>query len=385
VQIQQAGAALAQYDFLKELPWLKTEVLGNAVYAYFLTLVTFLVIFVLLQTGLRYVVRHLDRLANAGEHETFVFVRDLLADVSSWVVVIVAAYVASRRLGMPTVLDRGVRLVALAAVIWQAVRLSSDLSTYLITRTRLLGHGSDPVLRSTSHNIAILAKAGLWTAGVLFFLGNAGFDVSTFIAGLGIGGVAIALAAQAILGDTFSSFAIALDRPFEVGDFIIVDDLLGVVEHIGLKTTRLRSLSGELLVFANSDLTKSRIKNYKHMRERRIVFQIRTVYDTPLEKVRLIPEMLADAVRSQKAARLDRSHFASYGEFALVFEVVYYVTAADYNVYMDTQQAINLLIYERFAAAGIALAYPTRTMVLPRSGALAAASASSLAAASTRA
>ncbi|MCZ7615125.1 MAG: mechanosensitive ion channel family protein [Ignavibacteriaceae bacterium] len=171
---------------------------------------------------------------------------------------------------------------------------------------------------------------------------NLGFDISAVIAGLGIGGIAIALAAQTILGDLFSYFVIFFDRPFEVGDFITVQDKSGTVEYTGIKTTRLRSLSGEQLVFSNHDLTNSRIHNYKKMERRRVVFTLRVIYQTTAEQIESIPKLVREIIESQQDVAFDRGHFASYGDFSLNFEFVYFVLEADYNKYMNIQQAINI-------------------------------------------
>ncbi len=204
----------------------------------------------------------------------------------------------------------------------------------------------------------------IWSALLLLGLENVGVNVSTLIAGFGVGGVALALASQHILGDVFSSFVIVLDKPFVIGDFIIVGDLMGSVEHVGLKTTRLRALSGEQLIFANSDLLDSRIHNYGRMAERRVLFRLGVTYDTPRTALRQIPGMIRSAIEAQTPVRFDRSHFASYGESSLDFESVYYVLSPDYNKYMDVQQAINFRIHEQFEAACIDFAFPTRTVIV---------------------
>ena len=182
------------------------------------------------------------------------------------------------------------------------------------------------------------------------------------MAGLGIGGVAIALATQSILGDLFASLSIVLDRPFVVGDFIVVGDLMGTVEHVGLKTTRVRSLSGEQLVFSNADLLGSRIRNFKRMAERRIVFAVGVTYQTPAAKLDQIAGVLREIATAAPGVRFDRAHLRSFDDSAITFEVVYYVLDPDYNRYMDTQQRINLAIFRQFEAEGIEFAYPTRTV-----------------------
>ncbi len=176
----------------------------------------------------------------------------------------------------------------------------------------------------------------------------------------------MALAAQAILQDLFSYFSIIFDRPFDVGDFIIVDSFMGTVEYVGIKTTRIRSLSGEQVVFSNTDLTNSRVRNYKRMELRRVVFGFGVVYETPLDKLRKIPQIVEDVIKSIEQTRFDRAHFFKYGDFSLDFEVVYYVLSSDYNKYMDIQQEINLKIKEEFEREGIEFAYPTQLLYLAK-------------------
>jgi small-conductance mechanosensitive channel len=196
----------------------------------------------------------------------------------------------------------------------------------------------------------------------LLILNNLGFDVTALVAGLGIGGIAIALAAQKILSDLFASLAIVVDQPFVVGDFVIVGSQMGTIERIGIKTTRIRSLSGEELICSNADLLGSRINNYKRMTERRVVFTIGVTYQTPADKVEKLPGMLRTAVESQDQVRFDRAHLARYGDFALVYEIVYWVLTPDYNLYMDIQQRINFSIYRQLQDEGIEFAYPTQTI-----------------------
>lgn len=202
----------------------------------------------------------------------------------------------------------------------------------------------------------------IWILGIIFLLDNFGLDISAVITGLGIGGVAVALAAQAILGDLFSYFAILLDRPFELGDFIIIGDIMGTVEHIGLKTTRVRSLSGEQVIFANHDLTSSRVRNYKRMYQRRVVFRIGIVYSTPQEKVEKVPGLIRNAIEQQADVRFDRSHFFQFGAYSLDFEAVYFVLDGDYNHYMDVQQQINFALMKLFREEGVDFAYPTQVI-----------------------
>ena len=211
--------------------------------------------------------------------------------------------------------------------------------------------------------IMLIVNVFIWILGLLFLFDNMGYDVTTVITGLGIGGIAVALAAQNILGDLFNYLVIFFDRPFEIGDFIVVDEKSGTVEYIGIKTTRVQSLTGEQLVFANSDLTDSRIHNHKRMHQRRASFKFGIVDQTPPEALRAIPGIIKDIIESQEQTLFDRAHFASYGDSSLDFEVVYYVMNTDYTRYMDIQQEINLRMFEIFLERGIGFAYPTRTII----------------------
>ncbi len=216
--------------------------------------------------------------------------------------------------------------------------------------------------------IMVVVNITFWAIGLLLFLSNLGYNVTTILTGLGIGGIAIALAAQNILGDLFNYFVIFFDRPFEVGDFITVDDKKGTVENIGIKTTRLRSISGEQLIIANSNLTSSRIHNFKRLENRRVIFKIGVVYGLPLEKLKIIPDIIKEIVVKSDLVNFDRVHFASYGDFSLNYEVVFFVNTPDYNIYMDILQQINFDIYEQFAAKQIDFAFPTQTLLFNGQG-----------------
>ncbi|HZW38274.1 MAG TPA: mechanosensitive ion channel domain-containing protein [Ignavibacteriaceae bacterium] len=243
------------------------------------------------------------------------------------------------------------------------------IATYFIIRTIV------SVIRFSLH-LYIVRKAGgesrqkqlngiinlfsflIWVLGFVFLLDNLGFKVSAVITGLGIGGIAIALAAQAILADLFSYFVIFFDRPFEIGDFIVVGDKSGSVESIGIKTTRLRSLTGEQLVVANTDLTNSRVHNYKRMERRRIQFSFKVDPNTQVDKLNSIPLIVRTVIeQNEKIATFDRSHFSSFTDYGFMFESVYYVESADYNIYMNIQQKINLQLTEEFNQQGIKFAF----------------------------
>ena len=202
----------------------------------------------------------------------------------------------------------------------------------------------------------------LWSIILLAILSNVGVNITAFVASLGVGGIAVALAVQSILGDLFASLAIAVDKPFEVGDFVVVGGVSGTVQMIGLKTTRIRSLQGEEVVMSNTDLLKQTISNYRPMQERRIVFAFGITYDTPVDKVEAVPGVVKRLVEAQSQLRFDRAHFKAFGDSSLDFEVVYIVKDPAFGVYMDLQQAINLGLMRELAAMGVEFAFPTRTV-----------------------
>jgi small-conductance mechanosensitive channel len=239
--------------------------------------------------------------------------------------------------------------------------ISTTIQVILQTHVRKQEGGEEKIKQLGG--VMIILNLIIWTVGSLALFDNLGYDVTTIIAGLGIGGIAIALAAQNILGDLFNYFVIFFDRPFEIGDFIVVDDKKGTVEYIGVKTTRLKSLSGEQLILSNSDLTKSRLHNFKRMDRRRILFRFGVVYETKPEHLEEIPVIVKQIIQTQAATTLDRVHFASFGTFSLDYEVVYFVENPEYNIYMDIQQTINLRIYQEFQKRGIEFALPTQTVI----------------------
>lgn len=215
--------------------------------------------------------------------------------------------------------------------------------------------------------IMVVISILIWSLGAVFLFDNLGYNVTAIITGLGIGGIAIALAAQNILGDLFNYFVIFFDRPFEIGDFVVLDDKAGNIEYVGIKTTRIKSISGEQIVVSNSDLTSSRLHNFKRMQERRILYTIGVVYQTTAEQMRKIPGIIQNAIESQEGkTRFDRAHFSAFGDFSLNFEIVYFVLDPDFGTYRNVHQAINLKIFEEFAKEGIEFAYPTQTLFLEK-------------------
>jgi len=274
-------------------------------------------------------------------------------------------YVAAKTLKLSPDINNVINILSAVVITFFAIRLITSILNFSIVSYSSKQEEGDKKAKQLK-SISALARFVIWGIGLVFLLDNLGFDITAVVAGLGIGGIAVAIAAQAILGDLFSYFVIFFDRPFEIGDFIIVDDKTGTVEHIGIKSTRIRALSGEQLVVSNTDLTSSRIHNYKKLQRRRVVFQLGVIYQTPSDKLKIIPGMVKQIIVDNPTAEYDRGHFKSFGDFSLNFEFVYYVLSAEYAVYMDIQQEINLKIYEAFEKEEIEFAYPTQTLFLTK-------------------
>jgi small-conductance mechanosensitive channel len=274
-------------------------------------------------------------------------------------------YLSIQNLTLSAQVTKIVNIAGIALVTLLGIRLGVSLIYFAFERY-WEAKEEDEAKRKSLRRLLPIIKVILWGIGITFLLDNLGFEISAVVAGLGIGGIAVALAAQAVLGDLFSYFAILMDRPFELGDFIIIDDYMGTIEHIGIKTTRIRSLGGEQLVFSNTDLTGSRIRNYKRMEQRRIVFRIGVIYQTPAEKLKEIPGIIRGIIEGIADTRFDRAHFFNFGDSSLDLETVYYVISGDYVKYMDIQQEINLKLAEEFERRGIEFAYPTRTLFIEK-------------------
>lgn len=275
---------------------------------------------------------------------------------------ILALYIGSLALTLPDASRKIVNSTIVIAFLLQAGLWASTALRVSLEQYRKRQVGRDPSSVTTLNILNFIGKVVLWAIVLTLILDNLGVNISALVAGLGVGGIAIALAVQTILGDLFASLSIVLDKPFVVGDFLIIGDFLGSVEHVGLKTTRLRSLSGEQLVFSNSDLLNSRIRNYGRMFERRVQFDIGVTYATRRDQLKIIPTIIREAVERQDKTRFDRSNFKEFGKYSLNFESVYYVMGPDYNQYMNIQEAINLHIHERFEQESIEFAFPTQVV-----------------------
>ncbi|HVZ78685.1 MAG TPA: mechanosensitive ion channel family protein [Gemmatimonadaceae bacterium] len=333
-------------------------VLGNTSTAWITAVITFAATLAVLLIIRKVLVARLGALAERTATQADDFIVDLLRSTHGLFLAGVALASATVPLTMPAAAHGYVRLLLNATVIiqiglWGNRTIGFGLSHYA---------AESPDSRSTTAAMRMLGRIALWAIIALLLLDNFGIHVTTLIATLGVGGIAVALAAQSVLGDLFAAVSIFLDRPFEIGDFIIFGDYQGNVEQVGLRSTRVRALSGEQVILSNSDLLKSRIRNYKRMQERRVVFRFGIEYETPRTLVAQVPGIIRGAIEAQSPVRFDRAHFTSFGASSLDYEAVYYVLDPSYNRYMDIQQAINLALMEQFELLGIGFAYPVQVI-----------------------
>lgn len=278
------------------------------------------------------------------------------------IVALPALWFATQSLVLPDKAGVIIKGAASLAMILQIGLWLAALFDFWVDRSRQRARAATGSDSASLSALNFLGKLLLWSLLLLMALDNLGINVTAMVAGLGVGGIAVALAVQNILGDLFASLSIVIDKPFEIGDFIIADDYMGSVEHVGLKTTRVRSLGGEQIIFSNSDLLKSRLRNYKRMRERRVLFGFGILFETPAEKLEQVAPIVRRIIEAEAKVRFERAHFLSIGEWAYQYEVVYWVLDPDYNLYMDIQQRINLAMVRELDRQGIGFAYPARKL-----------------------
>jgi small-conductance mechanosensitive channel len=336
----------------------------NSIYDWLFAIAIAVVVFLVMRLSKAIIKQRVGQLAAKTAMDWDDLVVALTERIHSSILLVLAIYAGSLKLEVPTRVSVFIKNGVFVVFLFQVALILTYVIKFLIDRYRRKKIESDAAAVTTLSSIGFILKILLWFILLLLALDNYGVNVTTLVAGLGISGIAIALAVQNILGDLFASFSIVFDKPFVIGDFIIVGDFLGTVEYVGLKTTRIRSLSGEQVILSNTDLLKSRIRNFKRMFERRVVFTIGVLYQTLHEQLVEIPKMIQSIIENHSQVRFDRAHFKEYGAYSLNFEIVYWIKDPDYNVYMDIQQAINLSIFKKFKEKEIQFAYPTQTLIV---------------------
>jgi small-conductance mechanosensitive channel len=291
---------------------------------------------------------------------------EAVENIKAWVYTVVAMFAALQFFTLPETVDLIIKGIFYFVIVWQAIAIATCFIDYFVQRYLEKDEDGDGIVdpgsATASNMVTLIARIVMWVLGIIFVLSNLGIEVTSLIAGLGVGGIAVAFALQGVLGDLFASFSLYFDKPFRIGDFIVIGDDSGTVEKIGVKTTRIRTLQGEELVVSNTELTTARVQNFKKMDERRIVSQFGITYETPQEKVQEVPEIVKNIFEGIEGARLDRVHFTTFADSALIFELVYHVETADYAEYLDKQQTFNFELMRILAEKGVEFAYPTQTI-----------------------
>jgi small-conductance mechanosensitive channel len=341
-------------------------VLGNSLGIWILSLAIFLATFAFRPLTARLIERQNARRAartGSASHPMLDLALELVGSTSSVFLWGAAVWLASRDLIFPARIERWLN-VALVLLFWMQMALwaMTALRHGVDTRQRRRA-ANDKVLSSSIAVIMFGTGIVIWGIAALLALDNLGVQIGPLLAGLGIGGIALALAVQAVLADLLASLSIALDKPFVLGDALRLDDIQGSVEHIGIKSTRLRSINGEQVIIANADLLKARLRNFGRLYERRSLFTLAVHYETPVEKLAAVPHLVREIIEATPETRFERCHLLNFGSKALDFEVVYFVTNPDYRVYADGQQSINLRILERLRALGVTFAAEAPTSV----------------------
>jgi small-conductance mechanosensitive channel len=344
--------------------------LGNSLQSWLLGLAAFLITLTVLPLLRGLVMSQRKRIQSFEPPMGVELALVLISRTSKLFLWIVALYVALRFLEMGPRVEKSANTV-IVVVFWLQVALwgTAAVNFGLDLQRRRAAAGGDAGVQGSLGIVSFIARLAIYAVAALLALDNLGVNITALVAGLGVGGIAIALAVQTILGDLLASLSITLDKPFVVGDWLRIDTLEGTVERIGVKSTRLRSLSGEQIIVSNADLLQSRVHNLGRMPERRALFKLGVVYETPREKLERIPALVKDCVTETPGTRFLFCVFTDFGDFALQFTLVYFVTLEAGASYLETVGAVNYRIHAAFEREGIDFAYPTQTIVMRRDSA----------------
>ncbi len=316
--------------------------------------------FILLLLIRRAIRSRYSKLAATPQTELLELPLKIASNTSPLFLLIAALFIGAQSLALPQSVSRALLTVFTIAVFWQIGLWATIAVIGALERKQRATLATDAAAASSIGVIGFLARATIWSFVLLLTLDNLGIQIKPLLAGLGIGGIAVALAAQNILGDLFASLSITLDRPFVIGDSLQVDEFNGTVEYIGVKSTRLRSLSGEQIIMPNANLLSSRVRNNSRMHQRRVVLNISVDQQTPLPILRKLPDQIRELIEAHQPIKFDRSHFAKIGAASFDFEAVYIVLTADYGKHMEILQDINLRLVELLAQQGVAFSTPQK-------------------------
>ncbi|MCF7844715.1 MAG: mechanosensitive ion channel family protein [Kiritimatiellales bacterium] len=347
---------------------LSRQIGPNSVQDLLIALATFAVVYVALTIIWRFLLKRIRGIAKKTKFKLDDVILDVFEGVGGLFYIAVALYASVQSLALSPFVNILIKGIFLFAIIYEVIKLSERIISFFVIRGMKArsGGATSAEEQKVSGIFSIFIKITLWSFGLLLILSNLGFNITSLVAGLGIGGLAISLALQSVLTDVFSSLSIAIDKPFKEGDFIVVGTDKGTVRHIGIKTTRLESLQGEEIVISNTELTTARVQNFRKLKKRRVVFSIGVTYGTSPDKLKKIPDIIERCIKDVDKAELDRAHFWEFGDFSLNFEIVYYIDSKEYIDYMNAQQEMNLAILEAFAKEGIEMAFPTQTVYVEK-------------------
>lgn len=331
----------------------------NTTQDYLIALAVFVGVLIILKIFQSIVVSRLKKLAEKTKNDFDDTVIAIFSGLKPPFYLLVALYAAVRTLTLPELVNKIIEIAFVVVVVYVVIKALQDIIEYGARKMMTKG-GDEQQVETSIKTFSVVIKIVLWSVGLILILGNLGVDVTSLIAGLGIGGIAVALALQNILGDIFASFSILIDKPFQEGDFIKISETdMGTVEKIGIKTTRLRTPDGQQLIVANKELTEARVQNFKRLERRRGLFKLAVIYETPKKKLEQISGMVEEIIKTVPKTEFDRCHFKEYGDYSLNFEVAFYAGTQDYKEYLNILQEVNLKIFEAFNKEGIEFAYPT--------------------------
>jgi len=350
---------------IPEMTVMKYVIFGNTVFNYLLALIVFLVVLAVMRIFKYVVIHKLKKIAQKTKTDFDDMIIEAIEKVfKKPFYAFVSVYAALKYLTLSQTLDMILHYILILVGTYYGIKFVSTFVDYGTRKFMEKGKEGQKIDASALKLMNSIAKAFLWLMAALLILSNLGYNINTLIAGLGVGGIAVAFALQNILADVFASFSIHFDKPFETGDFIEIGTDGGTVKRIGIKSTRITTVKGDELVISNRELTESRVHNYKKMEKRRITFHIGVEYGTPSEKLKKIPKIITEIISKIELLEMERVHFKEFGDSDLKFEIVYYINSNDYKVYMDKQQEINLKIKEAFDKEKIAFAFPTQTIFM---------------------
>lgn len=344
------------------MDWMTFKILNNEVKSWLISFCVLVIAYAAISLIKKILSSKIEIISKATTTKVDDLIFNLLNSTKPFFIFFWSFYLALSLLSLPAAARTSANNIIFIVCMFQAAAWANAAVKFWVEHCMTKRVAEDATSATTIGLVVLVAKASIYALLLLLTLNNLGINITALVTGLGVGGIAVALAVQNILSDLFASLTIVLDKPFVVGDFITVGEHSGTVEKVGLKTTRIRSLSGEQLIFPNASLLQSQVKNFQRMVERRVVFVFGVIYETPTGKLKKVAGIIEEIIRKNTNVRFDRAHFKSFGDFSLNFEAVYWVESADYSVYMDVQQKINFELLERLGQEGIEFAYPTQTL-----------------------